>query len=176
MITILQNISIWSVPIILLLIPVYGYFQGVKVYEVFTKGASEGVKTVFKIIPYLLAMLVAINIFKTSGAMAIFINIFKPIFNKAHVPDPVIPLIFLRPLSGSGSLSYVSDILKEFGADSLIGKMASTIQGSTETTFYIVAIYFGAVGIKEYRYSIIVGVLADITGFFAAVSICNLIF
>ncbi len=167
-------ISIWTVPLLITLIPLYGFLKGIKIYESFTEGATEGIKTIFRIFPYLLAMIIAINIFKASGAMEILINFFKPFLK--NIPEPIITLLFLRPLSGSGSLSYISNLFNEFGPDSFIGKLASTIQGSTETTFYVLAIYFGAIGIKKYRYAIIVGLLADIAGFFAAVFICNLLF
>lgn len=170
----LLSVSIWVVPLLITFIPLYGLLKGIKVYETFTEGATEGLKTIFKIFPYLLAMMIAINIFRVSGAMEISIDLLKPLFK--DIPETVIPLLLLRPLSGSGSLSYISNILKEFGPDSFIGKLASTIQGSTETTFYIIAIYFGAVGIKKYRYAITVGLLADIAGFFAAVFICNFLF
>lgn len=170
----LLSISTWAVPLLICFIPLYGFLKGVKVYESFTEGAREGVKTILKIFPYLLAMMIAINIFKTSGAMKILITFLKPLCK--DIPEPIIPLLLLRPLSGSGSLSYISNLLNEFGADSFIGKLASTVQGSTETTFYVLAVYFGSVGIRKYRYAVTVGLLADIAGFFAAVFICNLLF
>jgi spore maturation protein B len=171
----LNNISFWSVPLIIVVIISYAYIKGVNVYDAFTEGASEGIKTVIKIIPYLLAMMLAIRIFLSSGAMEILLNLFNN-FIPDRIPEEVVPLLFLRPLSGSGSLSYVSHLLKEYGPDSFIGKLASTIQGSSETTFYIVAIYFGSIGIKKYRYAISVGLMADIAGFFAAVFVSNLLF
>ena len=121
-------------------------------------------------------MILAIRIFQYSGTMEYMISKLDVILELLHIPEPVLPLLFLRSLSGSGSLSYVSNLLSQYGPDSFIGKLASTIQGSTETTFYIIAIYFGAIGIKKYRYSIIVGLLADISGFFAAIFICKLFF
>ncbi|ACL69934.1 spore maturation protein [Halothermothrix orenii] len=169
-------VSIWAIPLFFVIILIYGYFKGINLYETFIEGAAEGFNTVVKITPYLLAMMVAINIFKESGALKIFINILKPFFSYLQIPEPVIPLLFLRPLSGSASLSYASQIMKQFGPDSFIGNLASTVQGSTETTFYILAVYFGAIGIKHYRYSIIVGLIADVAGFFAAIFICKHIF
>ncbi|MFW5976517.1 MAG: spore maturation protein [Bacillota bacterium] len=176
MLAIINKISLWIMPVLILLILSYGYYKNIKLYDTFTSGATEGIKIVFKILPYLMAMIIAINIFEASGVMGYMIKLFKPIFDNLNIPDQVIPLLFLRPLSGSGSLSYINKLMRQYGPDSFIGKMASTIQGSTETTFYIIAIYFGAVGIKKYRYSLIVGILADIAGFFAAVFICNLLF
>ncbi|MFW5998573.1 MAG: spore maturation protein [Bacillota bacterium] len=176
MLALINKISLWIMPVIILLILSFGYYKNIKLYDTFTSGATEGIKIVFKILPYLMAMIIAINIFETSGAMDYIINLLSPLFDKLNIPEPVIPLLFLRPLSGSGSLSYINKLMEEYGPDSFIGKTASTIQGSTETTFYIIAIYFGAVGIKKYRYSLIVGLLADIAGFFAAIFICNLLF
>jgi spore maturation protein B len=172
----MQRLSIWSIPLIMLLIPLYGFIKRVKIYEVFTEGAAGGFTTVVKIIPYLLAMMVAINVFQASGAMDFFINLLNPLIKRLHIPQEVFPLVFLRPLSGSGSLSYVSKLLNQFGPDTFIGILASTIQGSTETTIYIITVYFGAIGIRKYRYAIIVGLLADLVGFFASIFFCKLLF
>ncbi len=173
---IISNISSWSIPIIIFIIISYGIIKKEKIYDLFAEGAADGIKTVVKIFPYLLAMLIAINIFRSSGALEILVEALKPISNRFNIPDQVMPLMFLRPLSGSGALSYTDQLLKIYGADSFIGKLASTIQGSTETTFYILAVYFGSIGIKKYRYAITVGLIADLAGFFAAVFICNLLF
>ncbi|MTI60631.1 MAG: spore maturation protein [Firmicutes bacterium] len=176
MFEIIKGISNWSIAILILIIPLYGFLKGVKVYDVFVEGAKGGVKTVLKIFPYLLAMMIVINIFRVSGAMNLLINLINPVTKQLGIPDDVLPLLFLRPLSGNASLSYTSYLLKNSGPDSFIGKLASTIQGSTETTFYIIAVYFGAIGIKKYRYAVTVGLLADIAGFFAAVFVCKLLF
>lgn len=176
MLILLQEISAWSIPLIFLIILGYAYIKGVKIYEVFTDGAAEGIKTVIGIFPYLLAMMIAINIFRESGALNLLVKVLSPLTGFLNIPDEVVPLLFLRPLSGSGSLSYTGQLLNNFGPDTFIGNLASTIQGSTETTFYIVAVYFGAVGIKKYRYAVTVGLLADLAGFFAAVFICKVLF
>lgn len=172
----LMVISDWIIPVLVLFILTYGMIKKIKIYDAFTDGAMEGIKTVIKIFPFLLAMLVAINIFRASGALDLFINLFKPLAAYFDIPENVLPLMFLRPLSGSGSLTYTDQMLKEFGPDSFSGKLASTIQGSTETTFYIITVYFGAIGIKKYRHAVTVGLLADLAGFFAAVFICKLLF
>jgi spore maturation protein B len=169
-------ISQWCIPFIILFILSYGIFKRIKVYETFVDGAADGIEIVVKIIPYLTAMVVAINIFRVSGALDIILSFFSPVLQSLDIPSPVAPLLFLRPLSGSASLAYISDIFSEFGPDTYIGKLASTIQGSTETTFYIIAVYFGAVGIKKYRYAMVVGLIADLAGFFAAVFICKYLF
>lgn len=173
---ILRIVSGWSIPVIFVVILIYGYLKGVKVYEVFTEGASEGIKIVIGIFPYLLAMMIAIGILRESGALHLMGKIFSPVINLLSIPEEVLPLLFLRPLSGNGSLSYTAELLGKYGPDSFIGKLASTIQGSTETTFYIITVYFGSAGIKKYRYAVTVGLLADIAGFFAAVFICKLFF
>ena len=172
----LTKASHWCIPLIIFFILGYGFFKKINVYETFVDGASEGIETVVKIIPYLTAMVVAINIFRVSGALDIILKGFSPLLQSMDIPTPVAPLLFLRPLSGSASLAYINDIFSEFGPDSYIGKLASTVQGSTETTFYIIAVYFGSVGIKKYRYSILVGLTADLAGFFAAVFICKYLF
>jgi len=169
-------ISSWSIPLIIFFILSYGVFKKVNIYEVFTEGAREGIKTTLNIFPFILAMLIAINIIQASGAMDIIVKGLRPLIGFLNIPVDVIPLLFLRPLSGSASLSYTAYLLNEYGLDSFIGKLASTIQGSTETTFYVLAVYFGAVGIKKYRYSLLVGLLSDIAGFFAAIFICKLLF
>lgn len=169
-------ISSWSIPLIIFFILSYGVFKNVNIYEVFTEGAREGIKTTLNIFPFILAMLIAINIIQASGAMDIIVKGLRPLIGFLNIPVDVIPLLFLRPLSGSASLSYTAYLLNEYGPDSFIGKLASTIQGSTETTFYVLAVYFGAVGIKKYRYSLLVGLLSDIAGFFAAIFICKLLF
>ncbi len=169
-------ISSLSIPFLVMFIPLYGFIKGVKVYDSFTEGVTEGLEVLLQIFPNLLAMILAIRIFQYSGLMDIIINVLNRILYFLDIPEPVLPLLFLRSLSGSGSLSYVHNILAQYGPDSFPGKLASTIQGSTETTFYIIAVYFGAIGIKKYKYSVFVGLLADISGFFAAVFICKLLF
>lgn len=172
----LKTFSNLLIPTIFFIVLIYGYFKDINLYKTFIKGAEEGLETVAGIFPYLLAMLVAINVFQSSGGLKFLLDLLQPFFRLTGIPGEITPLLFLRPLSGSGSLSYVNKLINSFGPDSYIGKLASTIQGSTETTFYIVTVYFGAAGIKNYRYAIITGLLADITGFLAAVYICSLMF
>ena len=176
MISVIQTIADWAIPLILLLIPCYGFLKGVKVYDTFIEGAKDGFQTVIKIIPYLVAMMVTINILRSSGSLELLAKGVKPVLDFFNIPKDIFPLVILRPLSGSGSMAFVNSIFKIHGPDSLLGKMASTIMGSSETTFYVVAVYFGAVGIKNSRYAIPIGLIADIAGFLAGVFICNLIF
>ena len=171
-----QQISIWAIPIILLVIPVVGYFRKVNIYEAFVEGASEGFHTGVRIIPFLVAMMVAINIFKASGAMSMCIEYIAPMLQLFGVPPDVVPLAIMRPLSGTGALGLTTEILNTHGPDSMVGRMASTILGSTDTTFYILTVYFGAIGISKPRYSVGVGLFGDIVGFLGSIYICQLLF
>ncbi len=176
MLNIVQVISIWAIPVIITLIPCYAFVKGVPVYDTFVKGAVDGFKTVVRIIPYLVAMMVTINILRASGTLELVTKVMQPVLDLLAIPGDIFPLVILRPLSGNGSLAFVNSIFQHHGPDSLLGNMASTIMGSSETTFYVVAVYFGAVGISDSRYAIPIGLIADIIGFIAAVFICNLVF
>ncbi len=172
----MQAVSDWAIPLMLVGIPVYGFARGVKVYETFIEGAKEGFEIAVKIIPYLVAILAAIGMFRASGAMDIFVRLVSPITDLIGMPAEVLPAAFMRPLSGSGTLGIVTELIKTHGPDSFIGYLASTIYGSTETTFYVLAVYFGAVNIKKTRHAVAAGLVADAAGIFAAVFICRLLF
>lgn len=174
--SLLDTISRWAIPVLLLVIPILGFLRKVPVYEAFVEGAEEGFTTAVKIIPFLVGMMVAISVFRASGAMEVLSQALQPLTSRAGVPSEVLPLAIMRPLSGSGVLGMATELMKTYGPDSLIGRMASVMQGTTDTTFFVLTVYFGSVGIKKYRYSIITGLTADITGFIASVYICNLIF
>jgi len=170
------NFSFYIIPLFIFFLFIYAYLKKIKIYEIFIEGAGEGVKVIIEILPYLMAMILAVNLFENSGLINYFLNHFNELFIMFDIPKEVTPLLFLRPLSGSASLAYINNIFQNFGVDSFLGKLASTIQGSTETTFYILTVYFGAIGIKKFRYSIIVALIADIAGFIAAIFICNILF
>jgi len=174
--TLIDWLSILAIPVIILLFIGYGGLKKVKVYEVFVEGAKEGFNVGVKIIPFLVAMLVAIAMFRASGALEVITVIFKPITDLIGMPSEVLPMALMRPLSGSGSLGVMTDLMKTFGVDSLIGFTASTMFGSTETTFYVVAVYFGAVNIRNTRYALPAGLLADAAGLITATWICKLWF
>ena len=176
MYSIIKLISSLAVPFIILTILVYGYLRGVKVYEVFVEGAAEGVRTSIRILPYLVAMLLAIGIFRSSGAMDIFMSIFKFPALLLGIPPQVMPLVLMRPLSGSGALGVLSEILKTYGPDSFIGRVASTMMGSTETILYTISVYFGAVGVKNIRHVLPAALAADLAGVLASVFVCRLFF
>jgi spore maturation protein B len=172
----LDTISRWAIPFLLLVIPILGFLRKVPVYEAFVEGAEDGFTTAIKIIPFLVGMMVAISVFRASGAMEVLSQILQPLTSRAGVPSEVLPLAVMRPLSGSGVLGMATELMKTHGPDSLIGRIASVMQGTTDTTFFVLTVYFGSIGVKKYRYSIITGLTADITGFIASVYICNLIF
>ncbi len=176
MINLINAFSQWAIPLIIAFILLFAFIKKVNVYEAFTDGAVEGVKVGVRILPYLVAMLMAISIFRASGALDLVLNLIAAPLNFLGIPKEVIPLALIRPLSGTGSLGIVTDLINQYGPDSFIGRLASTMQGSTETTFYVAAVYFGAVGIKNSRYAILAGLFADLIGFLAAVLICRLVF
>ncbi len=173
---ILDWLSILAIPLIIFIFLAYGYFKKVKVYEVFVEGAKEGFEVGVKIIPYLVAMLVAIGMFRASGALDVLTWMLKPVTTLIGMPPEVLPMAFMRPLSGSGSIGIMTELMKTYGPDSLIGFTASTMFGSTETTFYVVAVYFGSVNIFKTRYALPAGLLADAAGLITAVYVCRLLF
>ena len=173
---ILDWLSILAIPLIIFIFLAYGYFKKVKVYEVFVEGAKEGFEVGVKIIPYLVAMLVAIGMFRASGALDVLTWILSPVTTFIGMPPEVLPMAFMRPLSGSGSIGIMTELMKTYGPDSLIGFTASTMFGSTETTFYVVAVYFGSVNIFKTRYALPAGLLADAAGLITAVYVCRLLF
>ncbi|MGI6552784.1 MAG: spore maturation protein [Clostridia bacterium] len=172
----INTISSWAIPILLLFIPLTAYLRGVKVYEAFVTGAEEGFRTAVKIIPYLVGMLVAISVFRASGAMDLFIQLINPVMALFHAPAEILPLAIMRPLSGGGALGLATEIISTYGPDSYLGRLASTMQGSTDTTFYVLTVYFGSVGISKYRYALALGLIADVTSLAAAIFVCNLVF
>ena len=173
---VLEGLSLWVIPLILLIIPVVGFGRKVKVYEAFVEGAGEGFQTAIRIMPFLVAIMVAVNVFRASGAMEVCVGILAPVLEFLGVPPELVPLAIMRPLSGTGALGITTELLQTYGADSLIGLIASTVLGSTDTTFYVLTVYFGAVGIMKPRYAVAVGLLGDLTGFFASLYICRLLF
>ncbi|MGG7165143.1 spore maturation protein [Clostridium ihumii] len=161
------------IPIIIILIVTYGVVKNVKVYECFIEGAKEGLGICLRIFPYLLAMLIAINVFRASGAMDFLISIIKPGVDKVGVPPEVVPLVMMKPLSGSGAVGVFTDVVKQYGPDTFVGICASIIMGSTETIFYTLAVYFGAVKIKKIRHTLWVALLVDMCAVLIAVNVAR---
>lgn len=174
--SILNALSLWAVPAMLALIPLWGAIRKVKVYDTFIEGAEEGLQIAVKIIPFLIGMLMALSIFRASGAMEMLARSMEPVTAALGFPSEVLPLMIVRPLSGAGALGVTADLLKTHTPDSYIGRLASIMQGSTDTTFYVLTVYFGAVGIRKVKYSAAVGLTADVVGFLAALYACHWFF
>ena len=151
---VLDAISLWAIPVLLVVIPFVGIIRRVKVYDVFIEGAKEGFDVAVKIIPFLVGILVAIGMFRGSGAMDLLMAALRPIVVRTGFPAELVPLTILRSLTGSGSLAFTTDLIKTHGPDSVIARMAATLYGSSETTFYVLAVYFGAVGIRRTRHAV----------------------
>jgi Uncharacterized membrane protein len=176
MIVILKQLITYTVPFIIISILVFGYLKDVKLYEAFVEGAREGFNVSIRILPYLVTMLFAIAVFRESGALGILTNVSAPVLKFLGIPPEVLPLALMKPLSGSGALGITAELIQKYGPDSLIGRISSTMMGSTETVFYTMAVYFGAVGIKKMRHTLPCALLAHLTGVIASCIICRIIF
>jgi spore maturation protein B len=172
----INTIALVAIPLLFFVFLGWGVIKKVKVYEVFVEGAKDGFTVAIKIIPYLVAMLAAIGIFRASGAMELLTAVLAPVTNLIGMPPETLPMALMRPLSGSGSLGIMTELMKVHGPDSLIGVMASTMYGSSETTFYVLAVYFGSVAVKNTRHAVPAGLIADAAGMLGAVWIVNLLF
>lgn len=163
-------------PVVIGSILFYGVIKKVDIYGVFVEGAMEGAKSAIKIFPYILAVIFALNLFISSGAEDFIVKILTPITNLIGFPPELLSLSIVKPLSGGGSLGVFKTILDNYGVDSYIGRSASVLMGSSETIFYTVAVYFGAVGVKNIRYTVKVGLIAHCASIFAALAVCKLMF
>jgi spore maturation protein SpmA len=175
-IRIVDAVSKLSIPFLLSAFPLYAMLRRVKVYEEFVDGAKEGFDVAIRIVPYLVAMLVAIGMFRAAGGIDLISRALGPVLSLVAFPSELLPMVLMRPLSGSGTLGMFTELVQHFGADSLIARTAGTIYGSTETTFYVLAVYFGSVGVKKTRYAVAAGLTADLVGVIASVIICRLVF
>lgn len=169
----LEIISLSIVPFMVLIILVHGYIKGIDLYNTFIEGAMEGFKTAIKIMPYLIAIFIAIGIFRASTALDMFTSLLEPIIGLVGVPKEVLPLVIIRPLSGSGALGVVRDIIANYGPDSYPGLVASIMMGSSETIFYTLSIYFGSIGVKDYKHTLKAALLAYVISIFTTILICN---
>ena len=172
----LDAISLWAIPILLVAIPLAGMLRKVKVYDVFIEGAKEGFDVAVKIIPFLVGILVAIGMFRGSGAMDLLMAAMRPLVAPLGFPPELVPLAVLRSLTGSGSLAFTTDLVKTHGPDSVIARTAATMYGSSETTFYVLAVYFGAVGVRRTRHAVPAALIADLVAAVAAVAVCAWMF
>lgn len=157
-------------------IPLYAALKKVSVFDAFVVGAKQGFELVLSIIPYLVGMMVAVSMLRASGFFDLLNRVLAPAMTALGVPPEVLPLALIRPFSGSASTGVMSELIHQYGGDSLISKTAATMMGSTETTLFVVAVYFGAVGIKKTRHAIPAGLLADLAGMLASVVVCRYLF
>ena len=174
--SVVNLVSVLAIPLLIIVFFGWGFAKKVKVYEVFVEGAKDGFNTAVRIIPYLVAMLFAVGIFRASGAMDLMTSVLSPVTNLIGMPSETLPMALLRPLSGSGSLGLMTELMKVHGPDSFIGVLVSTMYGSTETTFYVLAVYFGSANIKNGRHALPAGLIADLFGMLGAVFVCRLLF
>lgn len=171
-----KALSLLSIPFLLSFFPLYAALRRVRVYEEFVEGAKEGFQVSVMIMPYLVAILVAIGMFRAAGGIELLTAWLKPALDWVGFPTELLPMCLVRPLSGSGTLGLFTDLVKEHGPDSLIARMGGTIFGSTETTFYVIAVYFGAVNVRRTRHAVPAGLFADFVGIVASVIICRMVF
>ncbi|WP_164668725.1 spore maturation protein [Virgibacillus doumboii] len=173
---IITSISTWLIPCFILIVLVVATWKRVPTYEMFVEGGKDGVKMAFSLLPFLVGMIVAIAILRSSGALEAFINLISPFLVMIGVPPEIIPLALVRPISGTAALGMTTELIGTHGPDTFIGRLASTMQGSTDTTLYILTVYFGAVGIRKMGYALKVGLLADLVGIIASIIVVTIIF
>ncbi len=171
-----EIISVWAIPLMIVGIAVVAALRRVPVYEEFVEGAKEGFQTAIRIIPFLVAMLVAIGMFRAAGGVDALTTLVQPLLSWMNFPAELLPLSLMRPLSGSASMAIFGELVKTHGPDSLIARMAGTLMGSTETTFYVIAVYFGSVAVTRTRHAVAAGLLADAAGVLASVWVCRWLF
>lgn len=176
MIDMISVISMIAIPLFVLIVLTVGTYKKIPTYDLFVEGGKEGLSMAISLLPYLLGMLVSISIFRSSGALDFLIGLLKPVLDIVRVPSEIVPLALTKPISGTAALAVTSDLLKSFGPDSFIGRLASTMQGSTDTTLYIITIYFGSVGIKKMGDALKVGLLTDLIGIITAITIITILF
>lgn len=172
---VLEIVSSLLIPLTFLFALIVGVIKKVDIYSAFVNGAKDSLKTALNIFPAIVTLMIAIGIFRTSGLLDFTTGLFSPILNFINVPKEILPIAILRPMSGSGGLAMLTDIIKNYGPDSKIGVMASVICGSTETTFYTVAVYFGSVGITNVRHTVKCALLADLVSIIMGILVCNLL-
>lgn len=173
---IISVFSLWFIPLLIGFILLYGTWKRVPTYEAFVDGGKEGIKIAFTIIPFLVGMIVAISIFRASGALDFFLNLVRPFLERIGIPAEVVPLAILRPISGNAALGVTADLIATYGPDSFIGRLASVMQGSTDTTLYVLTVYFGAVGIKKMGDALKIGLLADLVAIVTSIIIVTVLF
>ncbi len=164
-----------AIPLLIVVILVLGAWKKVPVFDTFLEGAKEGLSTTIRILPILVGIMLGIEVLKASGAMDMLVWLLQPIAGLFGIPKEILPMVLLRPISGSASLGLLSQQLEEYGADSYIGKTLSVMMGSTETIFYTITVYFGAIGVKKTRFTLWVALLSGLTGIAASVIVCRIL-
>ena len=172
----LEQISIWAIPVLIVAIALVGIIRKVKVFDEFVTGAKEGFNVAINIIPFLVGLLVAIGMFRASGALDMVTAGLRPVMDAIRFPAELFPLAVLRTLTGSGSLAFTTDLIKTHGPDSFLGRAAAVMYGSSETTFYVLAVYFGAVSVKRTRHAVPAALVGDVVAAIATVLICAWMF
>lgn len=174
MTAVLETISLWAIPVVVAAVALYAIIKKVPVYSAFTEGAKEGFSVAVMIIPYLVAMLCAIGMLRASGALDAFCDLLSPLTTKIGLPGEVLPMAIMRSFSGGGAEGMMAELLETYGTQSQIGRISSVALGSTETTFYVVAVYFGSVGVSNTRHAIAAGLLGDLASLIASAVVVNL--
>lgn len=172
----LTSISTWIIPCFILLVLLIASMKKLPTYELFVEGGKEGIQMAFSLLPFLVGMIASIAILRSSGALEAFIHLITPLLMFFGIPPEIVPLAIIRPISGTAALGMTTEITATYGPDSFVGRLAATMQGSTDTTLYILTIYFGAVGIQKMRYALKVGLLADLVGIMTSIIIVKLVF
>ena len=171
-----MNISDLVIPVLILGVIAFSLFRKRPVYSDFVLGAKDGIKTAFDIMPQLVGLIVAIKVFDASGGMDFIVRLIEPLASILHFPSEIVPFALMRPLSGSGSLALATGLFEKYGTDSMTGRIISVMMGSTETTFYVSAVYFGAVGIKNPRHTVACALFADLVSMIMSVIVCSVFF
>lgn len=170
------KIGNYLIPVVILFIIIYAYRKKVSIYDSFISGAKEGLELAISILPYLIAMLFATTILLKSNFLSNVFSLFKPIFNLIKVPIEILPMAIIRPISGNASFAVMIDLIKNYGVDSMIGRLAATLQGATDTTIYVLSLYFGSIGIRKIKYAMWAGLLTDLVAVIASVILVNIVF
>ncbi|MGI6542663.1 MAG: spore maturation protein [Limnochordia bacterium] len=171
-----QTVSQWTIPFLIVFIPCYAHCKGVKVYERFVIGAQEGIMAAVRILPYLITMWIGITLLRSAGALTLLARLLQPLFSIFAVPAEVFPLILVRLFSGTGALSVTSELFTVYGPDTPVGLLASILLGSSETTFYVVTVYLGAVGLRKVRHGLTAALIGDLAGLIGALFLWRLFF
>lgn len=172
----LIKIGNYLIPVVVLFIIIYALKKNVKIYDSFVSGAKEGLEIAISVLPFLVAMLFATDILLKSNILARVFDLFTPILDIIKIPKQILPMAMIRPISGNASFAVMIDLIKSYGPDSYIGRIASSIQGSTDTTIYVLSLYFGSVGIKKIKYSLWVGLLTDLVCIITSVILVSIVF